>query len=55
MEELLCFYYICHSWITFGVRSIILFEPDFELTVGNANRMRVMPVEVMNLLSKQMS
>lgn len=48
-EKLLSFYYICFSWITFERRSIILFEPDFELAYANANRMRVMPMEVINL------
>lgn len=39
--------------MTFGGRSIIFFEPDFELSYANGNRMRVMPVEVINLLCEQ--
>lgn len=35
--------------MTFG-ESIILFELYFEFAYANANRMRVMPVEVINLL-----
>lgn len=51
--KLLCFCYICYSWMTFGGKSIIFFEPDFELSYANGNRMRVMPVEVINLLCEQ--
>lgn len=36
--------------MTFGGRSITLFELDFELAYANANRMSVMPMVVINLL-----
>lgn len=39
--------------MTFGGRSIIFFEPGFELSYANGNSMRVMPVEVINLLCEQ--